>query len=68
MRDTAEMIVENADYDRVKNEIVNDIRRLAFKFGPENIPDLDCEHHAQTLGYKDPNIVRVVAQVLMEEE
>lgn len=68
LRDAAEQIVENSDYDRTKNAIVNDIRRLAFKFGPENIPDLDCEQHAKFLGDFPPEIVREIAEVLMEEE
>ena len=68
LRDAAEIIIENADYNATKNAIVQDIRRLAFKFGPENIPDVDKKHFSELLGHTDPEIVVAVAQVLMEEE
>ena len=68
LRNAAEQIVENSDYDRTKNAIVNDIRRLAFKFGPENIPKLDKEKMASFLNHPDPEIVTHIAEVLMEEE
>ncbi len=68
LRASAEQIIESADYNPVKNGIVNDIRRLAFKFGPENIPDLDKEHFAKVLGDFDIEIVTAIATVLMEEE
>ena len=68
LREAAEQIVEDADYNKTKQGIVADIRRLAFKFGPEGIPGLDKEHYAKALGHSDSDIVRVVAEVLMEEE
>ena len=68
LRTSAEQIIESADYNPVKNGIVGEIRRLAFKFGPENIPDLDKEHYATALGNFDGDIVTAIAVVLMEEE
>ena len=68
LRSAAEQIIESADYNPTKNGIVGEIRRLAFKFGPENIPDLEKEHLAKALGDFEGNIVEAVAVVLMEEE
>ena len=68
LRESAEQIIESADYNQIKTGIVSEIRRLAFKFGPENIPELDKEQLAKSLGEFEGDIVEAIAMVLMEEE